>query len=158
MPEPIIEPGNEHGRVEQARTPERTSALVAARVVAVVKPSIKGLYLAGCSRARRAIPQRFDSRFQTAHGILRPRRLFCLCIPCAGRFSSASSLPCSAGRRRRLKASPLRVDRLPNAQSGSAINPQFEALPPRTFPQNHLIVRAFINGKLALLEWMQEPR
>jgi predicted aspartyl protease len=30
-------------------------------------------------------------------------------------------------------------------------NPQFEALPLELSPQNHLIVRAFINGKLALL-------
>src|SRR5438876_4948029 len=30
-------------------------------------------------------------------------------------------------------------------------NPQFEALPLALSPQNHLIVRAFINGKLALL-------
>jgi len=70
IPEPIIDPAT--SIVESSKPNPRTNfCSVATGVVAVVL-SIKGLYLVA-ARVPSRNPAEIYSRFQTAHGIIRPR-------------------------------------------------------------------------------------
>src|SRR4029077_5039268 len=73
-------------------------------------------------------------------------------------FSSISSQPCAAGlRRRRLKASPLHVDRLPNGQSGCA-KIRRSHLFRVNFPRRITLSFALLlMENLLCSEWIQEP-